>query len=473
MAKFLFTVWPFPGHVHPNVAIARALCERGHVAAFYTGASVRTSLEADALGCFPFEQVDETRVDAIVKELDALSLQWWQVARRKALLREWLLETIEPQVRDLDTVFSAWKPDVVVCDPALWAPLLVLRETKRVPLAIMSYVAACMLPGPEGPILGLPLPKAYGPGGRLGRRVLRTVATRAGAEFRRAADAIRARHGLSPIGTTVTAFAGQVDLYLVPSTPAFDRDRKDLPPSVHYVGPCRYDNRSSSKTAAWLVDLPRDRPLVYVTEGTMHSKSAALLRATLQGLASAPATVIATTGRHRDPGSLGLGTIPANARVEQWVSHTDLLPRADVVVTTGGTGTVLATLWAGVPLVIVPMAWDQPENAWRVAEAGAGIRLAPRECTPEKLRRAVERVLTDRSFRENARRLATGFRGYGGAIQAASLLEDLATGASPRGGPPTLAAVVTDGYGQPTAARAVAPSGSQRARHAIVQHGGN
>jgi len=66
MAKFLFTVWPFPGHVHPNLAIAHALCERGHEAAFYTGGSARASLEAEGLRCFPFRQVDEARVEAIV-----------------------------------------------------------------------------------------------------------------------------------------------------------------------------------------------------------------------------------------------------------------------------------------------------------------------------------------------------------------------------------------------------------------------
>src|SRR5204863_2821288 len=94
------------------------------------------------------------------------------------------------------------------------------------------------------------------------------------------------------------------------------------------------------------------------------------------GIATLPARVIVTTGQHRDPATLGLEPIPENTRVERFVPHSDLLPRASVVVTTGGTGTVLATLCAGVPLVIVPTAWDQPENAWRVAEAGAGLRIA-------------------------------------------------------------------------------------------------
>jgi demethyllactenocin mycarosyltransferase len=73
------------------------------------------------------------------------------------------------------------------------------------------------------------------------------------------------------------------------------------------------------------------------------------------------------------------------------------------------------------------MAWDQPENAWRVAEAGAGIRIAPGQCTPDAIRAAVDRVLNDHTFGQNARRLGSDFSRYGGAAQAADLLETLAT----------------------------------------------
>ena len=426
MAKFLFTVWPFPGHVHPNVAIAQALRERGHSVAFYTAGSLCASLQAENIQCFPFRKVDGNKVDALVLELDATSLQWWKVKHRTALLREWLLGTVDAQIEDLTTVIEDWRPDVLVCDPAMWGPLLVLQETHRIPLAVMSYVAACMLPGPEGPIVGLPLPKESGPAARLMRRGLRSVAHAIATEVRRSADGIRVRHGLVPLRVGVTEFSGTMPLYLVASTAAYDRDRRDLPASVRYVGPCHWDKPSSAAPPAWLSDLPRDRPLVYVTEGTMHSKPPLLLRAAIQGLSSVAATVIVTTGKHRDPAGIGLGAMPANTRIERFVPHSDLLPRTDVVVTTGGTGTVLAALAAGVPLVVVPTAWDQPENAWRIAEAGAGIRLAPSRCTPEAIRAAVQRVLNEPSFKQNAIRLAAGFRAYGGATQAADLLQDLA-----------------------------------------------
>jgi len=75
--------------------------------------------------------------------------------------------------------------------------------------------------------------------------------------------------------------------------------------------------------------------------------------------------------------------------------------------------------------VVVPTEWDKPENAQRVVEAGAGLRLSPRRLTPARLRAAVERVLAEPSFRQNARRLAADFRRYRGPARAAELLEGL------------------------------------------------
>jgi MGT family glycosyltransferase len=237
---------------------------------------------------------------------------------------------------------------------------------------------------------------------------------------------LRQAHGLSPLRTSVTDFAGQMPLYLVPSSPEFDYQRDDLPSSVHYVGPCLWNKSRHEPSPEWLAQLSPDQPLVYVSEGTIHLEPR-VLRAAAQGLANLPLQVIMTTGRHRDPAKLDLGPRPLapNIRVERWVPLDDLLRRLDAVVTVGGPGTLLAALQAGIPVVIVPFNWDHPETGWRVAETGAGIRLAPKECTPDRMRDAVERVLYEPSFRQNAQRLAASFARCGGPARAAELLEGL------------------------------------------------
>ena len=110
------------------------------------------------------------------------------------------------------------------------------------------------------------------------------------------------------------------------------------------------------------------------------------------------------------------------------MSHDALLPRCRALVTTGGAGTVIAGLQAGVPLVLVPTTWDKPDNARRVAEAGAGIVLRPRRCTPEHLREAIERVLGEPSYRAAAQRCAELLRAAPGPSGAAELIAALAPG---------------------------------------------
>jgi UDP:flavonoid glycosyltransferase YjiC (YdhE family) len=81
---------------------------------------------------------------------------------------------------------------------------------------------------------------------------------------------------------------------------------------------------------------------------------------------------------------------------------------------------------------MIPTEWDKPEVSRRVAEAGAGILIPPSQCTPERLREAVERVLSDPSYREQARRLAADFKRHGGPAEAARLLEELSVKAPSR-----------------------------------------
>ena len=427
MARFLLAVWPFPSHYAPMLAIGRSLLERGHEVAFYSGDRARTAMVEEGFTFFGFEAVDDNHVDDIMFSRNQYA-SWKGPLRVKALLRDWLLGTVPGQVKDLTRIIAAWHPDAILSETSMWAPMLVLHETEGLPVAVFSTVAACLLPGPDAPPAGWGLPRPRSWSTRLVARAAGMATSALAFDFRRAIDEVRRGYGLGPLPTSFTEYTGRMPLYLVPTTPEFDYERRDLPASVHYIGPCLWNAGKREAAPSWLDDLPRDRPWVHVTEGTMHTQEPILLRAAAKGLAGLPMQVIMTTGGRRDPASLGLGPGADNVRVEQWVAHQFLLPRTDLVVTTGGAGTVMTVLQAGVPLIVVPTEWDKPENAQRVVEAGVGVRIQPRRLTPERLRAAVEQVLGDPSYRRNAKRLAASFAEYHGPARAAELLESLTCG---------------------------------------------
>ncbi len=129
--------------------------------------------------------------------------------------------------------------------------------------------------------------------------------------------------------------------------------------------------------------------------------------------------MLLTVGRAADVQAIG--PIPANVHVEAWVPQGSVLAAAALVVCHGGSGTTFGALAAGVPLVMVPMWADQPANARAVAEAGAGVVVAPGEGGEDtmrapgpgdapRIRAAIESVLGDRSYRDAARRIAGDMR---------------------------------------------------------------
>jgi MGT family glycosyltransferase len=426
MPKVLFTVWPLTGHIHPNLAIAHELQQRGHQVAFYSGSKMKAAVERVGFEFFPLRKVDEALIERVVASPEGIMNLGSKPVRLRRAWREWTLGTVPGQIEDLTGIIEAWSPDAIVCDPTMWAPFLILRETKNIPVSVFSLIPACHVSGRDAPILGIPLPRARNSFQRMRADILRRVSDFMLTGVRREVDALRKSYGLAPLRFNVGDFAARMPPYLVPSSPEFDYQRDDLPPSVHYVGPCLWKGGDISTLPDWVMRVPKDQPWIYASEGTLHLEPR-MLRAVAEGLANQPVQVIITTGRHRDPDSLDLGPRPLapNIHVHQWVPQNALLPYLSGVITVGGPSTMMAAFELGIPIVIVPYTWDHPESAWRVAESGAGIRLSNRECTPERMRRAVERILSEPSFRENAQRLAASFARYGGAARAADLIAEM------------------------------------------------
>ena len=435
MARFLVTCWPFVGHLYPQISVAHALRDRGHEVAVYSHESARATVEGQGFTLFPFVHVDDRRYERIhvlMGQVPATQSMHRTLSVALRAYRDMLADAIPEQMADLQPIVGRWRPDVVVTDPAMWASILVLWEVTGIPVALLSQMIGSLIPGPHAPPWGPGLP----PPRTLGTRLL-ARATQLGVDVvahgvRRHVNRIRSRYGLRPMGCSVNAFTGRLPLYLIPSVPELDYNRRDQPPNVHYIGPCVWTNPGAA-SLEWLEELPVDRPWVHVTEGTAQYQEPFVLRAAAQGLAGERLEVILTTGQFsRDPAALGLRDLPANVHVRRWVSHEDLLPRCAALVTTGGAATVLASLKAGVPLVVVPTFWDKNDNAQRVVEAGVGLRLAPRHCTPDRVRAAVMRLLQEPAFRENARRMARRIAEAAGPRRAAELLERLAMEASAR-----------------------------------------
>lgn len=426
--KILFSCWPFEGHVFPQMALATILREQGHDVAFYTGPAARGFIEPHDIRVFPFQRLTPDHWQQVQASERRTTVKKQSLRVEHQAFRNWLVESIPDQVADLTEVLEDFRPDVMATDLSMWGPVLILSETAGIPVALSSTFMGPMIPGPDAPAWGFGLGPPRDVRSRAVNTALNRVTDIVAVGLRRRVNELRAQHGLAPMGTSVNAYTARAPLYIVQNIPELDYNRHDLPSSVHYVGPCIWHPPQTRSAAAWLDTVPAQRPWVHVTEGTSHHHADPfVLRAALAGLSDAPVEVIATSGMNRRPDEMGLGALPANAHVTDWLSHSELLPRCSVVITTGGPATIMAALTVGVPLVVVPTTWDKPDNARRVTDAGVGVRVSPRKCTPRTIRAAVEEVLGNPAYQQNARRVAGLLAAAPGRARAAELLTQLGT----------------------------------------------
>src|SRR5206468_3767951 len=254
MSRFLVTCWPFVGHLYPQISAAHALRDRGHEVAFYSHESARATVEGQGFTLFPFVHVDDRRYERIhvlMGQVPATQSMHRTLSVALRAYRDMLADAIPEQMADLQPIVGRWRPDVVVTDPAMWASILVLWEVTGIPVALLSQMIGSLIPGPHAPPWGPGLP----PPRTLGTRLL-ARATQLGVDVvahgvRRHVNRIRSRYGLRPMGCSVNAFTGRLPLYLIPSVPELDYNRRDQPPNVHYIGPCVWTNPGAA-SLEWL-----------------------------------------------------------------------------------------------------------------------------------------------------------------------------------------------------------------------------
>jgi len=297
-------------------------------------------------------------------------------------------------------------------------------EAAGVPAVIVMH-GPYMVPRAEVPPLGTGFMPATG---SLGRLRDRSAAALALALFRGGLPALnqaRAEFGLAPLRDALDVM-GRAGRILVCSSPSYDFAPGSVPANVRYVGPQLDDAASAAAGDPWAG--PPGRPLVLVGLSSTVMRQEGLLQRAANALGQLQVRGLVTTGPAVDPEVIAA---PPNGTVTRWVRHADVLPHCSAVITHGGHGTVMKALIAGVPLVVVPLGRDQPDNAARVVYAGAGIRLR-KKASVSALRAAVAQVIDDPGYRAAAGRMADRLAAERDDSLVVDELEHMAVGA--RGG---------------------------------------
>ncbi|MDQ2621772.1 MAG: glycosyl transferase [Actinomycetota bacterium] len=378
-----------PGHVFPAISLSRALMAAGHDVVLETWPQWKETVEGVGL---KFVSADQYQVFPPPESGSP-------GGGDAALALMPLLEEFEPHVvvNDILTVAPALAAEKYGCH---WATLIPHIHPVQQPR--MPFFAIGALP-----------PRT--PAGRgfwgLTEGLLRRGLERGRSDL----NAQRVTAGLPP----TERFHGGIspDLAMVTTYPQLEYPR-DWPASVHVTGPMPFEMPHDE------IELPPgDDPLILVAPSTSQDPKNHLVRSALEALAGDPVRVVATTNRVRPETPID---VPSNAVLVDWLSYSQVMPQAALIVCHGGHGTVARALAEGVPVLTCPAAGDMNETAARITWAGVGLSVRWSLTGRRSLRWAIAEILGDPSFKARAEEIAEWDGKHDGAARGVELIEALA-----------------------------------------------
>ncbi|MEA2538255.1 MAG: hypothetical protein QOF11_2489 [Chloroflexota bacterium] len=318
-------------------------------------------------------------------------------------------------------IFDELDPDVIVEDNVVAFPALPASGRRWV--RIVSCNPAELL-DPDVP----PVFSGYPADDRSEWPAFRDEYRRAHADLWGEFDAFCREHGAPglPDGPSGPSFIHEspfLNLYLYPADADYRR-AIPLAPTWH-----RLESSARAAEGDWQV-APEQAggpgALIYLSLGSLGSADVDLMRRLVEILGAMPHRFIVSKGPQADLYDLADNMVGA-----EFVPQRALLPNVDLVITHGGNNTVTECFHDGRPMILLPLFWDQYDNAQRVHETGFGVRLPTYTFEPAEMSAAIDRLLADRALHARLAQISTRLRANPGTVRAADLIEHLATSGQP------------------------------------------
>jgi MGT family glycosyltransferase len=234
-------------------------------------------------------------------------------------------------------------------------------------------------------------------------------------------SAYRQKYGM-PACRNINDYYSVSKLAIISQQPAeFEYPRHDLNGILHFTGP-HFDS-TGRKTIDFPYEKLNDKPLIYTSMGTLQNRLTHIFYKIAEACVGLDAQLVIALGGGLE--TQALPNLPGNPIVVKYAPQLELLQKASLTICHSGTNTVLESLFYGVPIVAIPIANDQAGVATRIAWSGVGKFITPSSLTINRLRQAIQEVLTQPSYKENALRLKTAIQKAGGVPRAVDIIEEV------------------------------------------------
>jgi MGT family glycosyltransferase len=408
------------GPTNNCIGIGNVLRQRGHRIVFAAEASWKGRLEP--LG-FEEDLVDLASAAEAGREQDAG--QFWKefIASTAPEFRKPTIEQLETWIKpvwaeliggarhcqqQLTEIISRVRPDVIVEDNVVGFPALL---TAGVPFVRIVSCNPLEIKSPDVP----PAFSGYPAADTGGWPDFRAEYDRVHRSLWQDFNAWVIEQGAPPLPDLEFIHEGDLNLYVYPELADYPRARP-LGPAWHRLDSSVRETDEEFAVPAELAG--GDGALIYFSLGSLGSADVDLMRRVIGCLAATPHRYIVSEGPlHAEI------ELPPNMWGAEFLPQTSVIPQADLVITHGGNNTTTECLHFGKPMILLPLFWDQYDNAQRMQELGLGVRLDTYRFTDGEMTAAFGRLLADQSRTARLARAASQIQGRHGLRQAADLIQ--------------------------------------------------
>jgi UDP:flavonoid glycosyltransferase YjiC (YdhE family) len=301
-------------------------------------------------------------------------------------------EAIRNYVHDDQAIFREVRPDLVIGDLRL--SLCISAPLCKVPFA--SITNAHWSPFYNQPAIFPEMPITQWVSPQLMNLLFVMLRAPLLAWQAKPVNDLRRSYGLLPLSYQTRGLFTAGDLVFYADVPEFV-PIQGMPSHHHFLGKCSWEI-PTSKPTWWSEVMASPRPKIFVALGS--SGSIKVLPAVLQAMVSLPVDVLlATSGRP-------VGSIPDNVHVSEFLPYEETSRHSAVVVSQGGTAGLYMTLAAGTPILAIPNNVDNHQSTDLLVKSGAGLGIRTEYASTARLRNALQRILTETTFKDAARKWA-------------------------------------------------------------------
>ena len=405
--RILFATHGSLGDLHPFLAVGQGLKRRGHLVTIATHAGFRGAVEGAGLRHHTMRPHRPADAAFLARIMD-----------RRTGARFVFRDYLDPAIREsFEDLAAALPADVLVSQTlALAAPLL--AEARRIPWISTALQPSMMYSAYDPPKMA-PLPLLAGPkpfSVRFNRK-LYAVAAQGTEGWVRSTVALRRELGLGPAENPILMGQHSPDRILAMFSPLLGAPQPDWPAQTRQTGAVFFSGAAGPGLPEF-----QDAPVLFTLGSAATYAGREFFRVSVEVAERLGRPALLVLGGRQDRAHLPRD-LPAEVRVLDYAAYEHVFPRSALIVHQGGIGTTHWALWSGRPMLVVPFAQDQLDNAVRIVRLGAGRAMRRERYGARRVASLLRSILDDDALHERARRSAALLREENGIETACNEIE--------------------------------------------------